>query len=322
MLKSNLQFKLHHKTVFVLPVYCQNKFLKCISENYGWVIDSKNNIGIPIVIKSKYFFNFVIPYGNIYDLTSGSICNKSENIFLFYKDLIYFLKRQLNIDGVLPSPAYVTSTIAPYESKSAKFGSLRIDLNQTLEDLWSKVHSKHRNSIRMAEKMDCKFVVDNTRLKEAIKIINETHSRANISLVNEKLFSDISLFKVILVLKLDIIQSVAVFTYSNEGAYYLYGSNAKEHEKGSMNFLHWNAMLYFKEIKVQNYDFVGVRVGDTILEKHKNLRRFKQRFGGETKVGFLWKINLSKKFIFLNYLRKLFFKDSLDIIDSINKKVK
>jgi hypothetical protein len=317
-----MQFKLHHKITFVLPIYCQNKFLESVSEKYGWVIDSKHNIGIPIIIKSKYFFDLVIPYGNIYDLTSGSICDNSEKINLFYQRLLIFLKEELRVDGVLPSPAYITSTSAPHQSKSAKFGSLRVDLNQTVETLWSKVHSKHRNSIRMAEKMDCKFVVDNTRLNEAIKIINETHTRANISLVNEKLFLDNSLFKVILVLKVGIIQSVGVFTYSNEGAYYLYGSNSKEHEKGSMNFLHWNTMLYFKEIKVQNYDFVGVRLGDTILAKHINLRRFKARFGGETKVGFLWKINLSIKYIFLNYLRKLFIKDSFDIIDSINKKGK
>ena len=102
----------------------------------------------------------------------------------------------------------------------------------------------------------------------------------------------------------------------------MYGSNSSVHEKGSMNFLHWNAMLYFKEIKVQSYDFVGVRVGDTILAKHINLRRFKQRFGGETKVGFLWKVELSIKYILLNKLRKLFRMYAFDVVDSINKKVK
>ena len=317
---SNFKYLPFFQPDFELPIYCKSAYLSKISDNYGWIIDKQNNLGLPIIIKSKFFFHFVIVYGNIYNLNTEITCKDLEKIKIFYGNLLIFLKKRLNIDAILPSPAYLISNYIPTNSKFAPFGSLRVNLCQSMDVLWSKVHSKHRNSIRMAEKLGCKFIVNNSHLNEAIKIINETHINENISLVNDKLFTDNSIFKVVCVLKNEIIQSVGLFIISNEGAYYLYGSNSHEHEKGSMNFLHWNAMLYFKEIGVQYYDFVGIRIGDNISSKYITLRRFKERFGGDISIGYLWKIDLSFKLILLNRIRKIISKNSIDIVDLINKK--
>jgi hypothetical protein len=43
----------------------------------------------------------------------------------------------------------------------------------------------------MAEKLNCNFIVDNNLLEEVISIINKTHFREKIALVNNKLFSDV-----------------------------------------------------------------------------------------------------------------------------------
>lgn len=323
---SNFKYYPFFQPDFELPIYCNSAYLSKISNNYGWVIDEHNKLGIPIIIKSKLLFKIVIPYGSVYDVTNNTICNSSEKLNVFYENLIDFFKKELNIDAILPSPAYVITPIVPYKTNFASFGTLRIDLFQSVEVLWDNLHHKHRNSVRMAEKLNCDFIVDNNLLDEAIQIINKTHIREKITLVNRKIFTNNSSFKVIAVTNENSIQSVAIYLFSNEGAYYLYGSNADKHINGSMNFLHWNALLYFKELNVKNYDFVGVRIGEDISEKYITLRRFKSRFGGSLVEGYMWKIELSLRFKIVKYLIKSFNfilgKKTFDLVDSINLKQK
>lgn len=48
-------------------------------------------------------------------------------------------------------------------------------------------------------------------------------------------------------------------------------------------------MLDLKKEGVKKYDFMGARINVEIGSKLEGIQRFKSRFGGELKRGFLWK---------------------------------
>ena len=62
----------------------------------------------------------------------------------------------------------------------------------------------------------------------------------------------------------------------------------------AMNLLHWSAMKLMKERGVKYYDFVGARINPDEGSKYEGIQRFKSRFGGELKKGYLWKMPLNK----------------------------
>ena len=54
------------------------------------------------------------------------------------------------------------------------------------------------------------------------------------------------------------------------------------------------AMKLMKERGVKYYDFVGARINPDEGSKYEGIQRFKSRFGGELKKGYLWKMPLNK----------------------------
>jgi len=80
--------------------------------------------------------------------------------------------------------------------------------------------------------------------------------------------------------------------FSQFAAYYFYGGSAPNAFLGSLNLLHWRAIKYFKSLGVKYYDFVGARINPK--KELEGIQRFKSRFGGEFKKGYLWKYPLNK----------------------------
>ena len=84
-------------------------------------------------------------------------------------------------------------------------------------------------------------------------------------------------------------------------AYYLYSDFIDRIPvTGAMNYMHWIAMLYFKNIGVQWYDFVGSRVNPEKGSKFEDIQRFKKRFGLDFRIGYIWTATLKpvKYFMF------------------------
>lgn len=60
-----------------------------------------------------------------------------------------------------------------------------------------------------------------------------------------------------------------------------------------MNLLQWNVIKKMKENNVKFYDFMGARMNPEVGSKYEGIQRFKERFGGELKKGYLWKYSLN-----------------------------
>ena len=87
----------------------------------------------------------------------------------------------------------------------------------------------------------------------------------------------------------DVPQGCAVLPYNKLGVYYLYGGSIQKPFTGSLNLMHYTAMLDFKSIGVLQYDFMGARLNVSPGSRLEGIQRFKKRFGGKLRTGFLWK---------------------------------
>lgn len=86
------------------------------------------------------------------------------------------------------------------------------------------------------------------------------------------------------------IQGCAVLLWrTGSSSYYLHGGSCSHPHSGALNFLHWEAIKKMKARGVLKYDFVGARVSPEPGSKLEGIQRFKSRFGGEMKVGYMWR---------------------------------
>jgi lipid II:glycine glycyltransferase (peptidoglycan interpeptide bridge formation enzyme) len=118
----------------------------------------------------------------------------------------------------------------------------------------------------------------------------------------------------------NVLQGCAIIPYSEYAAFYLFGGSIADPVLGSMNLLHWIALLHFKDKGVKVYDFVGARIKPQAGSKLEGIQRFKERFGSTLSQGFLWKYPYNRPMYHLyRVLMKIRLKRlHLDIIDQEN----
>lgn len=186
--------------------------------------------------------------------------------------------------------------VYPTGSLYCKFGSYIIDLSQSEDELFAGLHSKHRNVVRKAEKDGLLVDYGFQYVDDCVKLMNDTYSRQN-KITNESnhLHDLVEIGDHIdfwVVKSGDEIQGCAILLWDNYSSYYLHGGSASHTHSGAMNLLQWKAMLKMKERGVRYYDFVGARLTPDPGSKLEGIQRFKSRFGGPMKVGYLWRYDI------------------------------
>lgn len=253
-----------------------------------------NTYAIPITITRKIFFKYC-------SLLSEPITysNGEESLRVFLDDLCMYLKGK-GVQIITSTPAYTSFKDYPSNSKRIPFGNYVVDLSLSEEDLFLKVHSKHRNSIRKAKKdgVEISYGITNDLLNDFCKLDELTWKRSNANSYGinyYKLIIDtIPTNSLIFVAYYNNTpQSAALIYYDKNMGYYMYGANANSPHPGSGNYLQWEIMLYLKKNGVKKYSFVGCRINEDETSKYHDIQRFKERFGGE----------LIKSYLFKSYLR-------------------
>lgn len=286
--------------------------------DYGYFVE--NSCLLPFIIRKRYFMKFI-------QFTSPVLGTKNiEEEKTFLNNLLYFIKREMNIDFIDSSNTSIFKTF-PDESLFCKFGSYIVNLNKSENDLFAALHSKHRNVIKKAQNDGLQVFFGKEFAQECYLLIHETFNRQNLISPSieyiqrlEKL-SDIVSF--VVVKKGDTIQGCAIFLWNKgNSCYYLHGGSILKPHPGAMNLLHWETMLRMKNNGVKYYNFVGGRLNTDSGSKLEGIQRFKSRFGGDFEIGYLWKYIFNKpKYKLYNLLLKLYFKIILhqkytgDVID-------
>lgn len=221
----------------------------------------------------------------------------SESLVSFLNDVCEYLKNEKNVQWISETPASALFCEAPKGAKAIPFGSHIVNLQEDEDVLWSKMHSKHRNVIKKAEKEGVQIVKGNNDglLQDYHKIDVETWERSNVKAngvshlkkLRNAMEDNIVFY---LAYKDGAPQAGAIFYYNKVMCYYMHGASSNHSFTGSSNLLHWKAMLDMKNEGVKRYSFVGARINEDEKSKYHGIQRFKERFGGELFVGKRFKV--------------------------------
>lgn len=282
----------------------ENLFNMISSDNYISYLTKKANDEsfflysdtwiIPVILKRKYIFRYAefLSEPQMY-----SDLKEAQGDFL---DRVCKYLKSNNVQWINQPSASTLFSAYPNGSVYIPFGSYIIDLENTTDSLFAKVHSKHRNVIKKAEKDGVDIVIGREELLDDYCVIdNETWARSNKSAYSRD--SYVSLLKscpsnscVAISYYNNVPQSGAIVVYNSRMGYYLYGASKNKPHTGANNLLQWRLIEYLKQNGVSKYSFVGARINVDEGSKYAGIQKFKERFGGELFSGYLFKVIFNK----------------------------
>ena len=272
------------------PVFATKEFLSHKSNDYGWFVDKE--FCLPYYVEKKLFFKYITFPHEIISLVESS---ESENKIKFLNSVMNTIKTELKyIDFIIQSPSNVLFGEYPDNAVYCEFGSYKIDLSLAEEELFSNLHSKHRNVVRKAIKENVTIKRGTEYKNEALFLVQETMKRQNMAFVSDASFysefNEISdNIECYVAVKDGVNQGSAIIYWSKDRAYYIHGGSIEKPYGGSINLMHWEIIKDMKSKGVKNYDFVGARIEPTAGSKLEGIQRFKSRFGAVMDRGYLWK---------------------------------
>jgi len=285
-----------NKNDVVVNVFGSENYFKAAKKNGGvllGIIGEKVVCALPFVIKRRLSFRYLTFTSSI--IYQDTILDfKQEQLFL--NEVIKYLN-SYNIDFITPGYANAVFKSYPKGSIYAPFGSYIIKLQEAnINTIWNNVHSKHKNVIRSAIKNNVLIKWGYEYKKDAFRLISDTRKREGISTIPKSYFdqfidtlSERGECEIFVSYKEDLIQGCAILLYNKVSVYYLWGGSITKPYSGAINLLHWEAIKYFKEKGVREYNFVGARIKPAKDSKYTGIQRFKSRFGGELVRGYTWK---------------------------------
>jgi lipid II:glycine glycyltransferase (peptidoglycan interpeptide bridge formation enzyme) len=316
IIKDDLDFK------ELLPVVATKEFLSSKSNEYGWFIDE--NFILSYIIEKKFIFRRLIFTYNVIKKKNNSLSQKE------FLNNVVKLSKTLNIDFIYQPYAFAIFEDIPDNCISIPFGSYKVDLTLSEDELFKNLHSKHRNVVRKAMKSELEIFQGEKYKLECFNLIKDTLERQQqpyislkaVNTMYENFGNNIAFY---IIKNEDKIEGSAIILFNEYEAYYLLAGSAIKTSAGAMNLLVWQIMLDMKGKGVNSFDFVGARINPK--GKFEGIQRFKSRFGSTMKEGYLWKIPIKpfkyKLFRFVTWLYyKLKRKNYLgDIIDQELKNV-
>lgn len=281
-----------------LPAICDNMFF---SEDYAncvaaegrklFILASQTHM-IPFVLTQKLCFR----YGS-FAYQPVPLCAEAEGSAREFLDVaVEYLAKKKHVHFINPTPAYTYFEDCPTQSQRIPFGNHVCDLTVSEDALLMKMHSKHRNCVRKAQKdgVVVKMGQDEALLSDYMQMDRETWTRSNKSSSGEAFYrSKLKAMPhnsmIFIAYKDDVPQSGALIYYDKTCGYYMFGANKNAPYNGAGNLLQWEIMLWLKSNGVKKYSFVGCRINEDEDSKYHGIQRFKERFGGELVQGYMFK---------------------------------
>ena len=286
-----------------LSIYASESFLRTVSPEYGWLggVDSSGETIciLPYSVIRRSIFRLIrfsvetIPLGpDLNIMTERSFLNAAVEYF-----------RSIGADLIVPATFNSLFRTCPDGALTAPYGNSIVDLRAAEDVLWSKIHHKHRNVIRGAMKKGVTIRSGLDGLETAYRLTRESFNRSSTGVlqrarVQSRLeygtFRDqvLSFGEWVLVLVAEhggVAQSSAVIPFSRHSAYYMHGGSIEHPITGASNLLQWEAMKQCRDLGVGQYNFFGTRIDPIEGSKAEGIAKFKTRFGGESRRGFMWK---------------------------------
>lgn len=280
-----------------VSVYASEPFLKAVGDDCGWIggIDHAGTLRcvLPYTVVRKAIIRMV--RFRVETIMLGEEMEVEEEKDFLNKAVAYL--RSIDVDLIIPATTNTIFRAHPDGAIAAPYGTYVIDLRRDKEALWGNLNSSHRRKVRVAMKEGVKIRSGLEFMDIAYELIRDTFKRSKMGFMRYEAFKRylLGLGNYVRIFVADyqgVVQGCLVVPFSLHSAYYVYGGSIPHPQMGATNLLHWEAMLTFRELGVQRYDFVGVRINPEKGSKQEGLMQFKQRFGGQLVQGYIWKYAL------------------------------
>jgi hypothetical protein len=277
-----------------LPIYASAPFLKLLGDQYGWVggIDDAGRLRcvLPYTVVRKPGFRMVrfraatVPW-------EGEIDIAEEKSFL-NSAIAYF--RSTGADMIVPSGNTAIFRTYPDGAVAAPYGTFVVDLTQPEEVLESKIHASCRKNIHKVAKEGVAIKSGIEYLDICHDVITETLERSGSTFRKYDQFKSMVLglgenVKILVAEQGGVLQGCLIAPFSEYGAYASYCGSISNSVRGTMHWLHWEAIRQFRAMGVRRFDFQGVRINPEKGSKQEGIMTFKSRFGGTLVSGYMWK---------------------------------
>jgi hypothetical protein len=280
-----------------LSIFSSEPFLKAVGDEYGWLGGFDQSGALQCILPYTIVRSFGLRMARFRVETlpvNGKLGIDEETDFL-NKAVVYL--RTIGADVVIPATTNSVFRTYPSGADAAPYGSYVVDLRNSEEALWRALSTNNHRNIKKAEKSGVEIRSGEKYLRQAYLLIRDTLQRSRMQFMKyeslERFLSGLGNHGMVLVAEMgEIVQSCAIYAFSDYCAYYVYGGNKSDTRIGAGNLIHWEAMRMFRNLGVKRYDFVGARIDPPSGSKQESLNLFKRSFGGELKRGYLWKYSL------------------------------
>ncbi len=291
-----------------VPILGEPGFLKSVagSEEFGWAVNDK--FALPFYFKRDFPASpFRIP--KIRKIAFATHCierstTSPEEEQEFLDGVIAHFSNE-NVDMTSVSPFRMDLyRAAPRGAKVTEFGTYRVDLKPSEEEIFKNIQKRTRQDIRRAEK-DGYYVEEGSHLLECCERLTvETKERQGIRVrggylgtfkrLQESLDEN---FSIMVVFAPDGTPDTAVAIAWKKGlrAYSLYGGAKEGASRNAGKLLYAEAFKKMKQYGVSEFDFVGARLNVSKDSKFYGIQTFKSRMGSELHRGLIWKYIYSKE---------------------------
>ncbi|MGD1822478.1 MAG: hypothetical protein ACPKM0_06905 [Pleomorphochaeta sp.] len=321
-----------------LPIFITSDYARMMSKTkkyeVSWYVGYENNIPlfiIPFGIKKILFFTKGICLFSSFCLDMNKYTHEVEQEFI--DAMVLYIEKSKCCDWIQQSPNHALFSVIPSGSKSCPFGTFRVNILGTDEDILQQIRRDERRSIRKAEKEGGIIHFGEDYLDDAFKVIISTLSKAQLStfsksrvLEEKKILKD--KFIVGVCYHNDIPQSAVIAYRTKHSVYAIYAGSIYKQLRGATNWLYYDIYKQGSACGAQYFDFVGARMHINKDSKLYRIQQFKRHMGGELIEGFLWKkvINKPKYFLYSILLGTRYLlkgkKMKGDIIDQEIKRLK
>lgn len=313
------------KELYNANVFFQPSFIEYVHQNHEeiyFVFDDERIV--PLRHRVKAIFNLGVfvsePYVRVQKPTI------SDSIFM--DGVVEKASKELNVQWMNSTAGCFFFETPTMKCKRIPFGSHVIDLSLTKEELFKKVHSKHRNVIRKAEKESVIIKKGRNELIEDYVVLErETQDRtgrkaSGLEYYEKQINALGNNIIVYVAYKDDMPQAGGVFYYNQQMCYYMYGATAKGAFTGSANLLIWTAIQDMKALGIKEFSFVGCRINEDEGSKYSGIQMFKERFGGELRQGYMFRYE-NKPFMYRLFCKAMQWRTHSDRIyqDPIDEEI-
>ncbi len=309
-----------------LSIYASEQFLKIVGDEYGWLggFDGTGNLRcvLPYTVVRKGMLRMARFRIETIPVTEELELEKER---AFLTQVVEYL-RSAGAHMIIPQSTNAIFRTYPEGAVVAPYGSYVVDLRKDEDALFNQMSSTHRNKVRRAIKNGVRVRWGLEYLEAAHRAIKSTLERSSLPFMKYDTFRRFidglgDNAKLMVAEHEGTLQACTLFPFSRYSAYSLYSGSAEKMLPGAMNFLNWEAIKLFRNLGVQRYDFVGVRLDPEPGSKQDGLMKFKQDFGGELKKGYMWKFPLSRT-AYLGYSIAVRVLRKGDIVDQEKHRVK